>query len=47
MGEQTTRTSPPYTFECTRCGHRMKADQHPMECPKCEGEMLNISKPQE
>lgn len=46
-GEKTYKKSPPYTYECSECGHRMKADHQPMECPECEGEMLNISKPQE
>lgn len=46
-GEKTYEKSPLYTYECRECGHRTKADHQPMACPECEGEMLNISKPQE
>ncbi|MFC6765021.1 rubrerythrin-like domain-containing protein [Natrinema soli] len=46
-GENTYEKSPPYTYECMECGHRMTADHQPMECTECEGEMLNLSKPQE
>jgi Zn finger protein HypA/HybF involved in hydrogenase expression len=35
------------TFECMECGYRMEAAHHPMKCPKCGSEMLNISNPRE
>ncbi|MFC4553213.1 MULTISPECIES: rubrerythrin-like domain-containing protein [Halorussus] len=38
---------PPYTFECMDCGYRTEADHTPGECPKCGGEMENISRARE
>ncbi|WP_435154304.1 rubrerythrin-like domain-containing protein [Haladaptatus sp. DFWS20] len=31
------------TYECENCGERVSALQHPGECPKCGGEMRNVS----
>ncbi|WP_369684847.1 rubrerythrin-like domain-containing protein [Halalkalicoccus sp. NIPERK01] len=48
MGKkQLSKEVSPNIFECMDCGHRMEANHHPMECPDCEGEMLNISNPRE
>lgn len=48
MGKNSlSNETPRSTFECMDCGHRLEADHHPMECPDCEGEMLNISNPRE
>jgi len=44
---QLSNESHPHTYECMECGHRLEASHHPMECPNCEGEMLNISNPRE
>ena len=30
-------------YECSDCGHRMEADHQPEKCPKCGGDMLDIS----
>jgi rubrerythrin len=34
---------PPFVYECMDCGHRVEADHHPEACPKCDGEMQDIS----
>lgn len=36
---------PPHTYECIACGHRVEADEQPLECPDCGELMHNISKP--
>ncbi|WP_458208981.1 rubrerythrin-like domain-containing protein [Haladaptatus sp. NG-SE-30] len=34
-------------YECESCGNRESALRQPGECPKCEGEMRNVSVPRE
>ncbi|WP_232687458.1 rubrerythrin-like domain-containing protein [Halobacterium zhouii] len=31
------------TYECNDCGNRMKAEHQPEVCPKCGGDMIDIS----
>ncbi|WP_227373745.1 rubrerythrin-like domain-containing protein [Haladaptatus halobius] len=31
------------TYECENCGNRVSAPQSPGDCPKCGGEMRNVS----
>jgi Zn finger protein HypA/HybF involved in hydrogenase expression len=33
------------TFECVGCGRRVDDDHQPVRCPKCDGEMRDISVP--
>lgn len=29
------------TYECLQCGRLVTADQHPVDCPDCDGGMQN------
>lgn len=35
------------SFECDNCGYRVEAEHNPGDCPKCGGEMRNISRGRE
>lgn len=35
------------TYECENCGYRTEAEHLPGECPRCGGEMIDISVPRE
>ncbi|MFC5970351.1 rubrerythrin-like domain-containing protein [Halomarina salina] len=39
--------APPYIYECVDCGEREEADQQPVACSECGGEMRNLSRPSE
>lgn len=45
MVEREPDVEPPHTYECSECGHRVTADEQPVECPDCGGRMGNVSKP--
>lgn len=46
-GGKTSKVSLPHIYECKGCGHRVNDDRQPIECPRCESWMQNISKPRE
>lgn len=46
MVEKEPTVDPPHVYECYECGHRVTAEQQPVDCPQCGGRMQNVSKPQ-
>ena len=48
MGKPTPSDRDKRIYECLDCGHRIEnPDDHPTQCPKCGGELQNISVPRD